>query len=154
MAVDVIPINGIVELLQVKRELGEMEFFLFCPQRYLPIDCRICGFGTKLKGLKVFVTKNSEENEELTAGCSTRIVNINDNPLKELPMTVVCSPRAIPDPCKLVKSNSIQAHHVHFMRGSTATVQCNTGFAMKSCALSVIAPNMDLVQMVLNDDTG
>ena len=129
-----------------------MSFTLACPERFLPKACHISGFGTKIKGLKLFGTMIHGDFGNLTAGCTARIVNLKEAPLEELPMMVVCSPRLIPDPCNL--ETAMQAHHVHFRRSRTASIQCNPGYVMHACALSLIIPDMNSLQMKLHDDTG
>ena len=130
-----------------------MEFILFCPERYLPKTCHISGFGSTIKGLKLFGKKVNEDFSVLSAGCTARLITLSgqDTPTK-LPMTVVCSPRVIPDPCRL--ESDMQAHHVHFRRNRTASIQCNPGYIMHACSLTVIAPTMDWLKMELPDDTG
>ena len=67
-------------------------------------------------------------------------------------MSVVCTKRFIPDPCKV--DDHIPSINIHFNRSTHASIKCNPGFVMTACSLSVIAPTMADLKMELKDDTG
>lgn len=100
----------------------------------------------------MFGSSIEEDDQRLTVSCNARVVNIKYFPPDQLPMTVVCTKRAVPDPCN--PDYLINAHNVHFRRNRTAHIQCRPGLTMQACALSVIAPDFSWLDMNLPDDSG